>query len=112
MIQGPVADPLDIDPSEKVERLSLDIRLADAELIGRYAAYKNMLAELTPDTRLKRQWSRKGMAESMLTSQVEVLKGQLKDLFEALGRFPPADDKDEMEKFVRRAIAWTQKTKK
>lgn len=107
-----VSDPTDISEDESVERLSLDIGAADFDLLERFAAYRNALAS-AQQKKLKRKWSRKSVAESLLAAQVAALRQQIAQMVADLGPIPSADPKhrDEMEKYARRVLAWDKKNR-
>lgn len=101
--------PKDIDKEEEeVERLSLDVSKKVVEFITRIAAYRNTLAGLQ-GKRLKRKWTRKSLAESLLEIQVSVLTEQFAQMVDACGELPAADDTEAMEKYVRKVMAWDKR---
>lgn len=103
-----VPDPFDIDDEEAGRRLSVDIRPADYDLLAQFAAYRNALAAVQ-GKRLRKLWSRKSMAESMLAIQCDALRHQLREMLTAVGPLPAADDPDEMRRYAKRVSAWDKK---
>lgn len=103
-----VSGPVDMDDGQEVERLSLDIRAEDFEFLTRLAAYRNALAALQ-DKRLKRKWTRKSLAESMLAAQCDAMRHQIAEMIAACGEIPAADDREAMEKYARKVIAWDKR---
>jgi hypothetical protein len=117
-VWGVVVDPLDFGEEKVIERLSLDVASTDSELLERFAAYRNALAAVQDKT-LRRKWTRKSLAESMLAGQCDALRQQLADMFAAVGDLPRApngpEDKgaaEAMEKYARRVLAWDKKLPK
>ena len=106
----PVADPTDTSEDESVERMTLDVRARDAELVGKFAAYRNALAAVQ-GKQLRKKWSRKQMAENMFALQCEALRHQLAQMVAELGELPDSDDSDAMEQYAKRVLAWNQKNK-
>lgn len=107
--------PTDLDaaPSrnEEVVRMTLEVAAADRDLFAGYAAYRNMLADVRGKM-LRARWSSKNTAEHLLALQAGELRGQLKEMFEALGPFPDmvkGDKKSEkeMRDYVQRALDWS-----
>ncbi len=105
-----VHGPKDIDrEEEEVERLSLDVSKTVVEFITRIAAYRNTLAAIQ-GKKLKRKWTRKALAESLLEIQVAVLREQFAQMVDACGELPPADDAEAMERYVRKVMAWDKRS--
>jgi hypothetical protein len=105
-----LAGPTDI-PDEFVERLSLDISVRDFDFIERLAAYRNALA-VAQGIKLKRKWSRKSQGESLVAIQCDAMRQQLADMIAECGDIPPADDREGMEKYARKVVAWSKKQEK
>lgn len=103
-----VSGPSDIDDSQEVVRLSLDIGTEDFEFLARLAAYRSALAALQ-GKKLKRKPTRKSLAESLLAAQCDSMRQQLSEMFAACGEMPPADDAEAMERYVRKVIAWDKR---
>ncbi len=112
-LDASVANPFEISDGEPVERLSLDVRASDVAFLVRFAAYRNALAR-AQGKKIKRQWSRKSLMESLLSIQVDGLRQQLRGLFDALGEIPEHDTKDSgpMDAYAKRAAAWFDKQSK
>lgn len=105
-------DPFEIDENEAVVRVTLDIRERDADFLERYAKYRNKLSEARKIRRI-RKWNRKSMAESQIAEKCDALREQMGGMFEALGELPSADaGEEEIERYVRRVLAWEKKTEK
>lgn len=103
--------PLRLDDEETgFERLSLDMPQADADLLARFAAYRNALAA-AQGKKLRKRWTRKSIAEHLLHIQLEGLLQQLSDMIEAVGPLPSADTKDiaKMEEYARAVLKWERK---
>ncbi len=84
-----VSDPLEI--AEAVIRVATDLPIEDAEFLAK--------------TALKRQWTRKSVAESLLALQVKVLRDQYAELIDAVGSLPDAEDQEAMRRYAKRAAA-------
>jgi hypothetical protein len=113
-----VVNPLDYGEERAVERLTLDVPADDADLMERFAAYRNALAAVQGKT-MRKKWTRKSLAESMLSAQCDSLREQLGEMFGAVGDLPaPPDGPDDkaafeaMEKYARRVLAWDKKLPK
>lgn len=102
-----VSGPEDMDEHE-AKRLSLDISAKDFEFLERLAEYRNVLARVRAK-RLKRQWSRKSLAESFVAIQCAAARDELREMIEAVGDIPPADDIETLEKYVRKVLAWDKR---
>lgn len=94
-------------------RLTLEIPESDAVFLDQFAAYRNALAKVQGKN-LRRQWSRKRMAESLLAVQVDAARHQLAEMFAACGPFPALTgdskkDAEAMEKFARSVLKWDAK---
>lgn len=96
---------------EGAARISLDVRASDYVLLDQIAAYRNALAR-AQNKKLRKQWTRKSMAESMLAIQCDALRVQLAEMKEALGSLPDGKDDTAMEKYARRVLAWDKKQSK
>lgn len=105
-----MGDSVEIGEDEPVERLQLDVRVSDDAFLSRFAAYRNALAK-AQDKKLKRRWSRKSLAESLLAIQCDALRAQLEEMFQALGELPDAKDIEAMDRYAKRVVAWDKKTK-
>jgi hypothetical protein len=57
-------------------RLSLDVTASAADLLEKYADLRNRRAA-AQGKRLRRQWTRKSIAELLLAAQIELLKQQM-----------------------------------
>lgn len=106
-----VGSPTDIDATELSERLSLDITLSEIDFLERFSAYRNALAELQ-GKKLKRKWSRKSMAESFVSAQVDSMRHQMGAMIDACGPLPDAKDAKALKKYVEAVLAWTAKQSK
>ncbi len=106
-----VADPVDIGGGEAVERMTLDVRVADAEFLGQLAEYRNAIAA-AKGVKLKRKWTRKSVAESFLAAQCDVMREQMKKLLATLGPLPSADEEDAMSRYAKRVVALDSKNNK
>jgi hypothetical protein len=104
-----VGNPLDREEQE-VERLTVDVPTGVLDFLDRLASYRNTLAELQ-GKKLKRRWSRKSMAESFLSAQCDAMRQQLHDMIKACGVIPEADDREAMERYVKKVIAWDKRHK-
>jgi hypothetical protein len=102
---------MDIDDSQEVERLSLDIRTQDFEFLSRLAAYRNVLAALQ-GRRLKRKVTRKSLAESFIAVQCDAMRNQLAEMLQACGELPSGEDPEAVEKYARKVLAWDKRTSK
>jgi hypothetical protein len=107
---GDVAGPTEI-PDDFVERLSLDVGVKDFDFLERLAAYRNALAA-AQDIKLKRRWSRKSQAESFIAIQCDVMRMQLSEMIAECGDLPPADDREAVEKYARKVVAWSKRQEK
>lgn len=118
---GVVSGPRDLS-DVAVHRLLVDVPLKDLALLEQYATYMNKVAEAR-GTRIKRQWSKKSLAEDLVSEQCDTIRRQLASMFDALGPFPeapgpgaPDKDKDrfksEMQAYAERAVKWAAKTSK
>lgn len=104
-----MSDPIELqDALSETDRFTLDVPATDASFLERFAAYRNALAR-AQGKRLRRQWSRKGMAESLLAAQVDGMRQQMAEMLKDLGDLPAADDKDALEAYAKRVIAWDKK---
>lgn len=107
-----VTDPLDLGPDE-VMRVILDVSKEDLLFIEAYAAFRNALTR-AQGKKQKRHYSRKSLAEQLISDQCLVLRHQLSRMFAELGPFPTLDPKDPkanraaMEDYARRAVEWTK----
>lgn len=104
-----VSGPSDIDETQEVERLSLDVVVRDFAFLTRMAAYRNALAA-AQGKRLKKKWSRKSLAESFISMQCDSMREQMREMFEACGEMPDADDTEAMERYVRKVLAWDKRS--
>lgn len=95
--------------NEEVARVSLDVRVRDDDFLERFAAYKNALNDVTK-TKLRRRWTRKSMAESLLAAQCDVLRNQLTEMVAAFGELPPASDTEAVKRYAKRVAAWESET--
>jgi hypothetical protein len=100
--------PPEISAEEETERITVEVSVADADFISRYAALRNALAE-AEDRRLRKKWTRKMMAESMLAAQCDAARQQMQDMFKALGDLPDAEDKAACLTYAKKALAWAKK---
>lgn len=106
-----MSDPDSIDLGEEpVKVTSLAVRLKDLDFLERYAAYRNELGKQRK-TPANPKWSKKSMAEQLLAVKCDEKRGQLKDLFDAIGEFPPAGDEKAMTAYVKRMLSWEEKAK-
>lgn len=106
-----VTDPTDISDGVTGERLSLDVRQEDAELLMQFASYKNALAAVQ-GKKLRKKWTRKSLAESFLAAQCDALRIQLAEMLKDLGDLPDSKDEVAMAKYAKRVLAWTEKHSK
>lgn len=103
-----VPDPTDIGEDEAVERVALDLSGKDLRLYAAYAAYRNKLAD-EQGKKLTRKWTRKSYMESVIRRDAQMLREQLEEMISACGPLPDPNDEKEMEKYVRRVLAWDKK---
>ena len=111
-----VTGPGDIEDDRESERLSLDVRASDYDFLTSFAAYRNALARVM-GKRIRKQWSRKQMAESFISMQVDAMRAQLAEMLKACGELPTFDSKDPksraaMDSYVKKVIAWDAKRSK
>ncbi len=110
-----VADTLEITDDEPVIRITLDIRVRDDEFLAKFAEYRNAVARASTKqlvgrtVRVKRQWSRKSIAEATLAARCDAIKRELKPLFDALGPLPEPDDVEALDRYAKRALALEKK---
>ena len=109
-VPGMSVDPL-AQAEEPTERLSLDLSLGDMQFIERYAAYRNAMNDLQ-DRTIRQRWSRKSAAEALFVAQLRQLRVTMSEVFEDLGEFPPAEDKDAMRTYAEKVLARTEKQPK
>lgn len=98
---------------EGFTRLTLEIPAPDAELFRALAAYRNALASAQGKT-LRKQWTRKMMAESAISAQADSIRQQLAPMFEACGPFPvltghESRDEKAMREYAARVLAWDKR---
>jgi hypothetical protein len=110
-----VPTPRDLG-DEEVTRLLLDVPTSELRLIEQIATFRNALAAVQKK-KLKRQWSRKSLAEHFISDQLLVAAQQYQQMFEEVGPFPEisgtADEKRAvMEEYAKLVIAWTEKLAK
>lgn len=101
----------DEDNTEEItERVVLDVRPEDLDFAKSYASYRNLLAKVQ-GRKLKIAWSRKSMVESWISNGAKAQRDALREMLEAVGPMPSGDleHRDEMEKYVRRVLAWDKK---
>lgn len=105
----PVVDPDNIGDGAEGTVIPITVHLStdDAEFLERYAAHRNHLADAREE-RLKARWSRKSMAESLLTAQVKAIRAQLATMMSELGELPPKKAAGAA-KYAERANEWAKK---
>jgi folate-dependent tRNA-U54 methylase TrmFO/GidA len=106
-----VGNPVDIGRGQVVEKIQVFIPLDELEFLRQFALYRNTLARLTKQT-LKQAWSRKSMAEHFISLGVQSHMAQLAAMFDACGPLPTSEDREAMEAYVRRVLAWDKKSSK
>ena len=106
-----VTDPWDIAEVEQTERISVDLPASEHALLERFAAYRNALAAVQ-GKKLGKRWTRKAMAEHVISLQCQSIQHQLAEMTKALGPLPEADNKPALEKYARRVVEWTGKNGK
>src|SRR5688500_10457014 len=106
----------------RLERVTLELPEEDYDLLDLYALYRNARAKALGDK--IRAWSRKSMAESILSDHLESLRRDLAEMFEAVGplpreadfaHIPPGTERRDqlraaMEKYAKRVLAWDKKS--
>ena len=102
-----VASPLDIE-GEEVERISLDLRAKDVDFAGRFAAYRNAMAE-AQGKRLKRKWTRKSVVEASIAQSFDAMRAQIAAMLADVGPLPDAEDAEAMARYVRKVLAWDKR---
>lgn len=101
----------DDDNTEQItERVVLDVRPDDLDFAKSYASYRNLLAKVQ-GRKLKIAWSRKSMVESWINSGAKAQRDALREMIDEVGPLPSGDlkSRDDMEKYVRRVLAWDKK---
>lgn len=106
-----VPDPTRISGEEEVDRLSLDMPASEMEWLAQLSKYRNALAK-AQGKRLARAWSRKNLSESLLVSQCEEMRKQMKHVSEVLGPLPASKDVEGMKKYAERLVAHMKKLEK
>lgn len=93
-------------------RVTLEVSEGDASFLEAYARYRNALAKVQ-SKRVRRQWSRKMLAESFVAAQCDQARHQLQEMFAAIGPFPDPDDKnttpEDFERYAKKVLAWDKK---
>jgi hypothetical protein len=90
----------------------LQVRLADAEFCARLAEHRNAVA-VAQGKRLRKQWTRKSIAEVCFAAGVDAIRARLSEMEAACGPLPEADATDEArERYAKRVLAWEQKSQK
>ena len=110
-----VPSPRDLG-EEEVTRLLIDVPTSELRLIEQISTFRNVLAAVQKK-KLRRQWSRKSLAEQFISDQLLVEARQYEEMFREVGPFPEisgtADEKRAtMEKYAKRVVAWLEKRAK
>lgn len=103
-----MVDPLE-RAEERTERVALDIAEGDLRFLERYAAYRNVMNDLTGRT-VRAKWSRKSAAEAFVSAQIAQLMEQMREVFEEFGPLP--EEPSELRKYAERVLARVDKPKK
>lgn len=101
-----VTGPLDVE--DDIDRVSLDLPKEQYDFLGRFATYRNALADVQ-EKRLKRRWTRKSMGESMLIDAIGSVQRQLAEMIAACGELPDHKDMAAMKRYVQKVLAWDAK---
>lgn len=99
-----VSDPLETSEVTS-HRMTVDVSAEVWEWLRSMATYRNQLAQLQAK-RLRRQWTSKAIAESLLAAAIDGVKAQMAELFERLGPVPSADDEKAVEAYAKKVLAW------
>jgi hypothetical protein len=104
--------PTPRDPSEHLNRISVDLNDDETAFVDQFAAYKNAMAVVQNET-LRVKWKRKSMGENLLQNQIVAQRFEMAAQFKAVGPLPadPEDDAANQD-YARRVLAWQKKRAK
>lgn len=82
--------PEQLDEAYRPVRIALDFREEDVVLLQQIAAFRNELAR-AQGLRFERNWSRKSLAQSIISAACAEFRTELAPMFDACGAFPDVD---------------------
>jgi|GEM_PF-3645585 len=97
----------------KEGRITLDIAPPDMSFLARLAAYRTQMARLSgreSELPAEGKWTRKTLTESLLAAACDSQRAQLREMIEACGDIPSATDAGELNRYVARVFAWSEKS--
>ena len=108
-VPGMSVDPL-AQQEKEAERFSVDLPVADAKFLERYAAYRNALN--AAQSRNVKKWNRKSAAEAFIAAQISLVAKEMAAVFSEHGELPYATDEKAVMAYAKAVLAAADKSSK
>ena len=99
------------EDGEGTKQFGINVTDSESAFLEWVAAYRNALAKAR-GKKLRRQWTRKTVAESFITKRVVDEREEFREILEAVGPFPDAKDEVAMLRYAQAVVAWADKKNK